>query len=152
MKSDYLVMVRSSSCLPRLITEEVSVVFHNAATVRFNEPLQTVTSVGRCFYLSRQAMAINVGAVITVLELAKKMHNLKVKNQVNHLSNMILQALVHVSTAYSNTHLDLIPENIVQNTDLGDPIALVQLCRVSFTLIKSDKFIARLWMPSLWRL
>ena len=38
-----------------------------------------------------QAMAINVGAVFSVVELAKKMKNLK--------------ALIHVSTAYCNTHL-----------------------------------------------
>ena len=36
-------------------------------------------------------MAINVGAVFSVVELAKKMKNLK--------------ALIHVSTAYCNTHL-----------------------------------------------
>ena len=36
-------------------------------------------------------MAINVGAVFSVVELAKKMRNLK--------------ALIHVSTAYCNTHL-----------------------------------------------
>ena len=38
-----------------------------------------------------KAMAINVGAVFSVIELAKKMKNLK--------------ALIHVSTAYCNTHL-----------------------------------------------
>ena len=49
------------------------------------------SSVKHNFKPYNQAMAINVGAVFSVVELAKKMKNLK--------------ALIHVSTAYCNTHL-----------------------------------------------
>ena len=86
-------------------------------------------------------MAINVGAVFSVVELAKKMKNLK--------------ALIHVSTAYCNTHLAWwemirksffklrpfphnylktlsVPEEIVDNSDLGDPEGMLQLSRVTY--------------------
>ena len=98
----------------RLLEDEVSVVFHNAATVKFNEDLDKVilqkqtirqfleiknSQTNEKFFRTIlntilnhiQAMAINVGAVFSVVELAKKMKNLK--------------ALIHVSTAYCNTHL-----------------------------------------------
>ena len=88
-------------------------------------------------------MAINVGAVFSVVELAKKMKNLK--------------ALIHVSTAYCNTHLAWwemirksffklrpfphnylktlsVPEEIVDNSDLGDPEGMLQLSRVTSSL------------------
>ena len=93
-----------------MLEDEVSVVFHNAATVKFNEDLDKVIlqkQIIRLFLEIKksqtnekffstilnhiQAMAINVGAVFSVVELAKKMKNLK--------------ALIHVSTAYCNTHL-----------------------------------------------
>ncbi|XP_066993656.2 fatty acyl-CoA reductase wat isoform X2 [Anabrus simplex] len=58
-----------------LIQQEVNVVFHCAATVRFDEPLKT-------------AAAINVRAIRDLLRIAQHMKNLR--------------AFVHVSTAYSH--------------------------------------------------
>ncbi|XP_043266220.1 fatty acyl-CoA reductase wat-like [Colletes gigas] len=58
-----------------LLTREVSVVFHVAATVRFDEEL-------------RKAIAVNVGGTKELMELCKRMPNLRV--------------VMHVSTAYSN--------------------------------------------------
>ncbi|XP_076632053.1 fatty acyl-CoA reductase wat-like [Colletes latitarsis] len=58
-----------------LLTREVSAVFHVAATVRFNEEL-------------RQAIAVNVRGTKEMMELCKRMPNLRV--------------VMHVSTAYSN--------------------------------------------------
>lgn len=57
------------------LVREVSVVFHLAATVRFDEPL-------------KQTVEINVLGTRRVVDLCKKMPNLR--------------ALVHVSTAFSN--------------------------------------------------
>ncbi|KAF7492661.1 Putative fatty acyl-CoA reductase [Sarcoptes scabiei] len=58
-----------------LLSDEVSIVFHSAATVKFDEPMRT---------------SINFNTLGTrhMLELCRKMKN--------------LQAFVHVSTAYSN--------------------------------------------------
>ncbi|KAJ8916502.1 hypothetical protein NQ315_000144 [Exocentrus adspersus] len=65
------------------LMSEVHVVFHVAATVKFNEQLQS-------------AYAINVNGVKDVLDLARQMKNLK--------------AMIHVSTAFSNCHLKEIDE------------------------------------------
>ncbi|KAF5284905.1 hypothetical protein FQA39_LY16860 [Lamprigera yunnana] len=67
----------------QLLVQEISVVFHVAATVRFDEKLKL-------------AMAINVKGPREVLHLCKEMNNLK--------------AIVHVSTAYSNCNLSFIEE------------------------------------------
>ncbi|KDR07123.1 fatty acyl-CoA reductase wat-like [Zootermopsis nevadensis] len=66
-----------------LLTEEVSFVFHGAATVRFDEKL-------------RIAMGTNVAGTENVLELAHDMKKLK--------------AVIHISTAYCNCHLQEIQE------------------------------------------
>ncbi|CAH0385202.1 unnamed protein product [Bemisia tabaci] len=58
----------------RLI-EEVNIIFHGAATVRFNEPL-------------KQALKINVEGTRSILQLAKQVKRLK--------------SVVHVSTAFAN--------------------------------------------------
>ncbi|KAH0535391.1 hypothetical protein KQX54_016117 [Cotesia glomerata] len=65
------------------IIEEVSVVFHNAATVKFEEKLKVATT-------------INAGGTLSVINLCKEIKNLK--------------AMIHVSTAYANCHLDTIDE------------------------------------------
>lgn len=57
------------------IIENVNVVFHSAATVRFDEPLKV-------------AVEMNIIGVKKVVTLSKKLNN--------------LEALVHVSTAYAN--------------------------------------------------
>ncbi|XP_068157912.1 fatty acyl-CoA reductase wat-like [Drosophila tropicalis] len=59
----------------KLLLDEVQIVIHGAATVRFNEPLHV-------------ALAINTRATRLVVQLAKQMSR--------------VEAFVHVSTAYSN--------------------------------------------------
>ncbi|XP_070137659.1 fatty acyl-CoA reductase wat-like [Drosophila bipectinata] len=67
----------------RILTSEVQVVIHGAATVRFSEPLHV-------------ALAINTRATRLMLQLAKEMKK--------------LVAYLHVSTAYSNSVLFRIEE------------------------------------------
>lgn len=69
----------------KLLKESVHVVFHAAATVRFDEPLPV-------------AVAINVSGTKEMIELAKEMKNLK--------------TFVHVSTAFSNCHRREIEERV----------------------------------------
>ncbi|XP_016948142.1 fatty acyl-CoA reductase wat [Drosophila biarmipes] len=59
----------------RLLTSEVQIVVHGAATVRFNEPLHV-------------ALAINTRATRLMIQLAREMRQ--------------LEAFVHISTAFSN--------------------------------------------------
>ncbi|CAL1688895.1 unnamed protein product [Lasius platythorax] len=66
-----------------MLIREVSVVFHLAATVRFDEDIKTST-------------AINVIATNVILDIAKHMPNLK--------------SFIHVSTVYSNCHVKYIEE------------------------------------------
>ncbi|KAH8347024.1 hypothetical protein KR059_004328 [Drosophila kikkawai] len=67
----------------RLLTTEVQFVIHGAATVRFNEPLHT-------------ALAINTRGTRLMLQLAKEM--------------TLLEAFVHISTAFSNCVIQDIKE------------------------------------------
>ncbi|CAH2227001.1 jg24025 [Pararge aegeria aegeria] len=62
---------------------QVSIVYHVAATIKFNEPFG-------------QAMNVNVAGTGRVLNLSKRMKNIK--------------AFVYVSTAYSNSDRDVIEE------------------------------------------
>lgn len=66
---------------------QVSVVFHVAATVRFDEKLKL-------------AVAINVRGTLDVINLSKQMPHLK--------------SIVHVSTAYSNCPNRVIEERFYQ--------------------------------------
>jgi fatty acyl-CoA reductase len=50
----------------RKLTEEVSIVFHSAATVRFDEDLT-------------KSVDLNVVAVFTIMDICRKMKNLEVK-------------------------------------------------------------------------
>ncbi|XP_045768140.1 putative fatty acyl-CoA reductase CG5065 [Maniola jurtina] len=68
-----------------LLVEKVSIVYHVAATVKFNEPFE-------------QAMNVNVAGTGRVLNLSKRMKNIK--------------AFLYVSTAYSNTDRKVIEEII----------------------------------------
>ncbi|XP_026489495.2 putative fatty acyl-CoA reductase CG5065 [Vanessa tameamea] len=68
-----------------LLTSKVSIVYHVAATIKFNEPLEV-------------AMNINVAGTKRVIELSHRMKNIK--------------AFVYVSTAYSNSDRDVIEEVI----------------------------------------
>ncbi|BFF92741.1 fatty acyl-CoA reductase wat-like [Drosophila madeirensis] len=67
----------------KLLSAEVQIVIHGAATVRFNEPLHV-------------ALAINTRATRLMVQLAKQMPQ--------------LEAFVHVSTAYANCVVDHIEE------------------------------------------
>ena len=53
-------------CVFRILTGSVNVVFHCAATVRFDEELT-------------KSVAMNVGAVASILKLAKRIKNLEVR-------------------------------------------------------------------------
>nr|AGD98718.1 fatty-acyl-CoA reductase [Bicyclus anynana] len=68
-----------------LLAEKVSIVYHVAATIKFNEPFE-------------QAMNVNVAGTGRVLNLSKRMKNVK--------------AFVYVSTAFSNTDRKVIEEII----------------------------------------
>ncbi|OAD52165.1 hypothetical protein WN48_02768 [Eufriesea mexicana] len=76
-----------SSTDRQMITREVSIVFHVAATVRFDEKMKL-------------AVPINVRGPKDVLELCKEMSCLK--------------SFVHVSTAYANCPNDFIEEKIYE--------------------------------------
>jgi hypothetical protein len=113
--------------------EEVSVVFHSAATIKFDEDLT-------------KAVNLNVVAVFTLIEICKKMKKLQVAF-LNDLSLCICtlllffsshhsQVLVHVSTAYCNTQYKHISEEIYQTN--GDPVAIIDLFKVSFILVHSS--------------
>nr|AYE54244.1 fatty acyl reductase [Grapholita molesta] len=65
--------------------QDVSVVFHSAATLKFDEEL-------------RKAVDQNVRSVIRLLELCDKLPN--------------MQAFIHVSTAYSNAELSSVAERV----------------------------------------
>nr|XP_057942338.1 fatty acyl-CoA reductase 1 isoform X1 [Doryrhamphus excisus]XP_057942340.1 fatty acyl-CoA reductase 1 isoform X1 [Doryrhamphus excisus]XP_057942341.1 fatty acyl-CoA reductase 1 isoform X1 [Doryrhamphus excisus]XP_057942342.1 fatty acyl-CoA reductase 1 isoform X1 [Doryrhamphus excisus]XP_057942344.1 fatty acyl-CoA reductase 1 isoform X1 [Doryrhamphus excisus]XP_057942345.1 fatty acyl-CoA reductase 1 isoform X1 [Doryrhamphus excisus]XP_057942346.1 fatty acyl-CoA reductase 1 isoform X1 [Doryr len=68
-----------------LLAERIHIVFHCAATIRFNEPL-------------KDAMQLNVLATRKMLALAQKMKHLEV--------------FIHVSTAYANCDRELIEETV----------------------------------------
>ncbi|XP_060830891.1 putative fatty acyl-CoA reductase CG5065 [Bombus pascuorum] len=82
-----------------LLLEKVNIVFHAAATVRFNEPLHV-------------AVNVNTKGTARVIELW------------NELKNPI--SFVHVSTAYSNAHLHEIEEK-VYTTSLK-PSEMIDVC------------------------
>ncbi|CAG7732020.1 unnamed protein product, partial [Allacma fusca] len=69
----------------QLLRENVSVVIHAAATVRFDEPLEV-------------ALNINLGGTSRLLDLAETMHQ--------------IQAVVYVSTAFSNCERSFIDEKV----------------------------------------
>jgi len=68
-----------------MLSQNVSIVFHAAATVRFDEVLKA-------------AVEMNLKGTMRLLELCRKMHR--------------LDALVHVSTAYANCDKDEIGEMV----------------------------------------
>jgi len=84
----------------RVLTGAVNVVFHCAATVRFDEELT-------------KSVAMNVGAVADILKLARKMKK--------------LEALVDVSTAYCNCDRQDIGEMIYPPP--GSPTGILNCCK-----------------------
>jgi len=83
-----------------LLEDTVNIVFHCAATVRFDEDLT-------------KSVAMNVAGVMSVIALAKKMTR--------------LEALVDVSTAYCNCDLKHIEERIYPAP--GNPGGMVDMCQ-----------------------
>ncbi|XP_026467581.1 fatty acyl-CoA reductase wat-like [Ctenocephalides felis] len=82
------------------LISNVNIVFHAAATVRFDEHL-------------RVAMAINVHGTKDILDLCKHMIQLK--------------SVIHVSTAYSNCHLRQIDEKFYEySVKREDLVALIE--------------------------
>uniref|UniRef100_A0A0A9WBX3 Fatty acyl-CoA reductase n=2 Tax=Lygus hesperus TaxID=30085 RepID=A0A0A9WBX3_LYGHE len=72
----------------QLLINEVGIVFHGAATVRFDEQLKV-------------AFNINIRGTREVLDLAREMKNLK--------------GFIHVSTAYANCHKNEIEERLYES-------------------------------------
>ncbi|XP_046803098.1 uncharacterized protein LOC111674798 [Lucilia cuprina] len=70
------------------ILKNVSIVFHCAATVRFDEPL-------------RDALRLNVGGTLETLKFAETLKNLKV--------------FMHVSTFFSNPYLERVEEKVYES-------------------------------------
>ncbi|XP_075232175.1 fatty acyl-CoA reductase wat-like isoform X2 [Lycorma delicatula] len=85
----------------KILQESIDVVFHAAATVRFDEPFST-------------AVAINVSGTKEMLELARTMKNLK--------------AYVHVSTAFSNCLREEIGEQIYNPPIQHDKLITLTKC------------------------
>ncbi|CAG0914000.1 unnamed protein product, partial [Notodromas monacha] len=104
---DKVVAVAGDLTLPNLgisfedeqsLIRDVSVVFHSAATVKFDEPL-------------KNAINMNVTGTLSVVNLSKKFHDLK--------------AFVHVSTAYCNCDRKVIEEKIYPTEH--DPEKVVEM-------------------------
>ncbi|KAI9553796.1 ABC protein [Daphnia sinensis] len=76
----------------QLLLDNVSIVFHSAATIRFNEELKT-------------AMRMNVKGPLQLLEICRQMKH--------------LQALVHVSTAFTNFDSEEIKEDVYLDSEIN---------------------------------
>jgi hypothetical protein len=72
-----------SAFLRRRLVSEVSIVFHSAATVKFDEELT-------------KSVAMNVGAVLSIVNLCKKMPNLEVQLVVARCREMALSSEFHL--------------------------------------------------------
>lgn len=82
-----------------MLIERVNIVFHSAATVRFDEPLKV-------------AVNLNTKGTDRVIDLCKDMIN--------------LISIIHVSTAYSNANRDEISESIY--TTRVKPSTVIDMC------------------------
>ena len=101
----------AAASLARVLAE-VSVVFHSAATVKFDEPL-------------KQSVAINIAGTRNIIDLCRRLGR--------------LAALVHVSTAYANCDrpqvaelvypLEMEPERLIQMAGWLDQASLQELKR-----------------------
>lgn len=107
----------------RLLEDNVSVVFNLAATVRFDEEL-------------KDAVELNVNGPMRLLKVCRNMSRLKVRlyfriaslvlyevHALIKLPYSVLQALVHVSTAFNNLHRHTIDEVVYPGT--LDPKVLI---------------------------
>lgn len=73
-----------------LLIDQVSVVFHVAATVKFNEDM-------------KDAADLNTLGTVQMMEFCSKIKNLK--------------SVVHVSTAYCNPQVDVVEEQVYETTE-----------------------------------
>ncbi|XP_054279765.1 putative fatty acyl-CoA reductase CG5065 [Macrosteles quadrilineatus] len=89
-----------SECDRIRLLAEVTVVFHSAATVRFNEAL-------------KDAVDLNTRATQRVVEFCANIHNLK--------------ALVHISTAYSNADKRVVEEVVYKPP--ASPAGVMDFCQ-----------------------
>lgn len=74
----------------RMLVEQVSVVFHVAATVKFNEDM-------------KDAADLNTLGTVQMMEFCSRIKNLK--------------SVVHVSTAYCNPQVDVVEEQVYETTE-----------------------------------
>ncbi|XP_050341399.1 fatty acyl-CoA reductase wat-like isoform X1 [Bactrocera neohumeralis] len=88
------------------LLDEVEIVMHSAATVRFNEPLYN-------------ALAINVRATMDLMQLAKRMRKLQA---FVHVSSAFANCTVfHVDEVYYKNELNITAENMCKVADLLGP-------------------------------
>ncbi|XP_037041771.1 fatty acyl-CoA reductase wat [Bradysia coprophila] len=91
----------------QVLRENVNIVFHVAATVKFDEKLKL-------------ALGINVNGTREMMLLSREMHN--------------LQAFVHVSTAYCNCNRTTIDEKIYRQSMTGENAIKLMDCMDEKTL------------------
>ncbi len=103
----------------RLLTENVSVVFNSAATIKFDEEL-------------KDALEMNVKGPMQLLEICRQMKQLEVLIQLSNFSSPVLnksslysQAFVHVSTAFNNLDREEMREEVYHSK--VDPVKLIEL-------------------------
>lgn len=94
-----------SSSDEKLLIDECNIIFHSAATVRFDEPLKYFNDINILTYIKkfiivfkRLAVEMNIIGVQKMIALAKKLKHLEV--------------FVHVSTAYANCDRQHISETV----------------------------------------
>jgi hypothetical protein len=81
--------IQPYAILRRRLVSEVSIVFHSAATVKFDEELT-------------KSVAMNVGAVLSIVNLCKKMPNLEVR--YSKLSRAAARWLSHLPSVFFCRH------------------------------------------------
>jgi len=112
----------------KLICEEVSVVIHSAATVKFDEKLKlsinvNVNGTKRIIDLCKRMKHLVVSSYLQLIGTFTRVHGC-VGGRLTWLIVLSVQALVHVSTAYANCERDQIDEVIYPPPT--DPHKLVQ--------------------------
>lgn len=81
------------------LMENVSIIFHSAASVRFDDPL-------------KDAVLLNTRGTLEIFKFAETLKN--------------LMAIMHVSTAYSNVHLSVIKEEV--HSAIADWRKSIEIC------------------------
>jgi len=124
---DKVVALAGDITLPKLglsdddearLVNEVSVVFHSAATVKFEEDLS-------------KSVTMNIQGTLAVIDLARKMG-----------SN--LASFVHVSTAYSHCYRSEIEETFYANDDSSPDQVIEMVKRISASIIDEPEMTKKL--------